>query len=138
MYISPIGNYEIIESLILSGFAELAYEYDEIFSKSRELSEIQKEQLEIQMTELRSMNADAIIDEFDLETIRSIGDFAYRYQLTKKLIHIVEAKGGGFWLNGNAPSLWYGIMKSPEPFIDIDVYTMLEDKASVRMEVHPE
>jgi len=126
----------ISQSLALAGFPKLGREYDRAKEdRTKKLSSFQKDCLEKMLTSIKDMDADEIIEMFSLNYIRNLGDFAYKFNLVKKLIEIVESKGGGYWLKGSAPPLWYAILDTPEPFIDEETYTKYEDENVMRMEV---
>lgn len=129
------NKYEISLALTKANLLSLAKEYEETENKpSVELSENQKEQLNSLIAEIQNLPPDKIIEEFSLSSIRNLGDFSYRLNLVRRLIEIVESKGGGFWLDGNAPPLWYEISKNPKLFLVDDDYTSFEDKNTLSME----
>ncbi len=126
---------KIYLALSKANLLSLAKEYEQTEKQpSVNLSENQKEQLNSLIAEIQSLPPDKIIEEFSLDSIRNLGDFAYRLNLVKRLIEIVESKGGGFWLNGGAPPLWYEIIKNPQIFLADDSYTSFEDKNTLNME----
>jgi hypothetical protein len=129
------AKYEISLALSRANLLSLAKEYEETEDQpSAKLSENQKEQLNSLITEIQGLSPDKIIEEFSLSSIRNLGDFSYRLNLVMRLIEIVESKGGGFWLDGNAPPLWYEISKNPKLFLVDDDYTSFEDKNTLNME----